>query len=212
MSEPLSPEQFDTLLHRLGPDRDLAGTRYEQLRRRLITLFDYRGCPHPEELADETLDRAARRLEEMGTEFVGSDPARFVYGVAWNVARESFRRRSTVSLPERWEGPGPSEPPGAEDEERERVVPRPLSGPARPRRAETRPRLLRGGEGRPDPETVGARDRAERQPERAAAEDPPPHRPPAGVCRPLHGPEGKSGSRGGPSRSARGDGVTGPCA
>jgi DNA-directed RNA polymerase specialized sigma24 family protein len=121
MSEPLSPEQFDTLLHRLGPDRELAGTRYEQLRRRLITLFDYRGCPHPEELADETLDRAARRLEEMGTEFVGSDPARFVYGVAWNVARESFRRRSTVSLPERWEGPGPAEPPGAEDEERERM-------------------------------------------------------------------------------------------
>jgi len=121
MPEPLRPEQFDTLLQRLAPDRDLAGTRYEQLRRRLVTLFDYRGCPHPEELADETLDRAARRLDEMGSEFVGSDPARFVYGVAWNVARESYRRRSTVPLPERWEGPSPAEPPGAEDEELERA-------------------------------------------------------------------------------------------
>lgn len=121
MSEPLSPEQFDTLLQRLGPDRELAGTRYEQLRQRLVSLFHYRGCPHPEELADETLDRAARRLEEMGSEFVGSDPARFVYGVAWNVARESFRRRSTVPLPERWEGPGTAEPPGAEDEELEKA-------------------------------------------------------------------------------------------
>jgi len=121
MSEPLSPEQFDTLLQRLGPERELAGTRYEQLRRRLVTLFNYRGCAHPEELADETLDRAARRLEEMGSEFVGADPARFVYGVAWNVARESFRRRTTVPLPDGWEGKGPAEPPGAEDEERERA-------------------------------------------------------------------------------------------
>lgn len=211
MSEPLSPEQFDTLLQRLGPDRELAGTRYEQLRRRLVSLFHYRGCPHPEELADETLDRAARRLEEMGTEFVGSDPARFVYGVAWNVARESFRRRSTVPLPERWEGPGPTEPPGAEDEERERAcLDRCLD--RLPRRAETRPGLLRGRKRRPDPEAVGSRARAGREPERAAAQDPPPRRPPAGVCRPLHGSQGKAGSRGGPPRSARGDGVTGRCA
>jgi DNA-directed RNA polymerase specialized sigma24 family protein len=121
MSAPLRPEQFDTLLHRLGPDRELAGLRYEQLRRRLVSLFGYRGCAHSEELADETLDRAARRLEEMGNEFVGSDPERFVYGIAWNVARESFRRRSTVPLPEGWEGRAPVEPPGAEDEERERA-------------------------------------------------------------------------------------------
>ena len=121
MSELLRPEQFDALLHRLGPDREVAGTRYEQLRRRLVTLFDYRSCRHPEELADETLDRAARRLLEIGSAFSGDDPSRFVYGVAWNVARESFRRRSTVPLPERWDGPGPVPPPEGEDEELERV-------------------------------------------------------------------------------------------
>jgi DNA-directed RNA polymerase specialized sigma24 family protein len=116
MSEPLRAEHFEALLQRLGPDRDLAGTRYEQLRRRLVTVFAYRRCHHPEELADETLDRAARRLQEMGSEFVGSDPARFVFGVAWNVARESFRRRTPVSLPERWEKPSVPKPETDGDE------------------------------------------------------------------------------------------------
>jgi DNA-directed RNA polymerase specialized sigma24 family protein len=108
MVEPLRPEHFEAFLQRLGPDRESAGVRYEQLRRRLVSVFEYRRCHHPEELADETLDRTARRLQEMGNEFVGGDPARFVFGVAWNVARESFRRRTPVPLPERWEKPDPA--------------------------------------------------------------------------------------------------------
>ena len=121
MSEPLRPEQFDALLQRLGSDREAAGVRYELLRGRLVSLFGYRRCLHPEELADETLDRVARRLLEIGGAFAGDDPSRFVYGVAWNVARESFRRRSPVPLPERWDGASPPAPPEAEDEERERA-------------------------------------------------------------------------------------------
>jgi DNA-directed RNA polymerase specialized sigma24 family protein len=103
MPEALPDGPFEALLVRLGPDRESAGQRYEQLRRRLVSIFEYRRCPHPEELADETLDRAARRLLEIGSEFAGSDPARYVFGVAWNVARESFRRPATVPLPEGWE-------------------------------------------------------------------------------------------------------------
>jgi RNA polymerase sigma factor (sigma-70 family) len=113
----LRSEQFEALLQKLGADRDLAGTQYEQLRRRLVSVFEYRRCRHPEELADETLDRVARRVEEMGREFEGSDPARFVFGVAWNVARESLRRRAPVPLPERWEGRAP--PAAGSDDEQE---------------------------------------------------------------------------------------------
>jgi DNA-directed RNA polymerase specialized sigma24 family protein len=80
LSEPLRSEQFDALLRRLGPDREAAGSRYEQLRRRLVTLFGYWRCSNPEDMADETLDRTARRLEQMGNDFVGSDPACYVYG------------------------------------------------------------------------------------------------------------------------------------
>jgi DNA-directed RNA polymerase specialized sigma24 family protein len=119
VSESLRPEHFEALLQRLGPDREFAGTRYEQLRRRLVTVFEYRRCSHPEELADQTLDRTARRLQEMGSDFVGSDPARFVFGVAWNVARESFRRTSTFPLPDKWE---PVSPVASEaEDERERA-------------------------------------------------------------------------------------------
>jgi DNA-directed RNA polymerase specialized sigma24 family protein len=121
MSEPLRREHFEALLQRLAPDRELAGMRYEQLRSRLLSLFQYRGCAHVEELADEALDRAARRLQEMGDDFVGTDPARFVYGVAWNVARESFRRRPTIPLPDGWEGREASALPGEVDLERERA-------------------------------------------------------------------------------------------
>jgi len=119
VSESLRSEQFEALLQRLGPDREFAGTRYQELRRRLVTVFEYRRCSQPEELADQTLDRAARKLLEMGSEFVGSDPARFVFGVAWNVARESFRRPSTLPLPERWEAVSPVA--SEADDERERA-------------------------------------------------------------------------------------------
>jgi DNA-directed RNA polymerase specialized sigma24 family protein len=116
MEHPLRPEHWEALLRRLGPDREVAGARYEALRRRLVHVFAYRGCDHPEELADETLDRSGRKLQEMGSGFVGEDPSRFVFGVAWNVARESFRRPSTVPLPDAWERPGPPAPEAEEDE------------------------------------------------------------------------------------------------
>ena len=111
MTHALNPEQFEVLLRQLGPDRDLAGARYEQLRRRLITILTYRGCTHPEEVADETMDRVARRLSEVppGTEI--GDPTRFVFGVAWNVAREWIRRQRTVPLPDGWD---PADPDQAE--------------------------------------------------------------------------------------------------
>lgn len=100
---PTGGEPFEGLLRRLASDRESAGLRYEELRRRLAAVFEYRRCPHPEELADETLDRAARRLDQLGNDFVGSDPARFVFGVAWNVARESYRRPAAVPLPDGWD-------------------------------------------------------------------------------------------------------------
>ena len=101
----LSPDQFEALLRHLGPDRETAGRQYEQLRRRLLTVFTYRRCPHPEELADETLDRVASKLLEMGPKFEGPDPTRFVFGVAWNIAKESFHRPGVLPLPAGWDIP-----------------------------------------------------------------------------------------------------------
>jgi len=55
---------FESLLKWLEPDRELAGDIYEQVRIKLIRLFEYQGCSFPEELTDDTLERAARRISE----------------------------------------------------------------------------------------------------------------------------------------------------
>lgn len=91
----IGPDEFEALLRTLGPDREQAGHAYEQLRRRLVTVFAFRGCAMPEALADETLDRVARKVFETATtEWADLRP--FVFGVAWNVARESFRTARTT--------------------------------------------------------------------------------------------------------------------
>jgi DNA-directed RNA polymerase specialized sigma24 family protein len=64
MAAALTSEAFSKLLALLDADRERAGERYEDLRRTLIRFFEWRGAPFPEEQADETFNRVARRLEE----------------------------------------------------------------------------------------------------------------------------------------------------
>src|SRR5258708_30616564 len=77
----LSSPAFDRRLAALDPDRDRAATAYEELRRRLIGLLRWWGVPSAEDLADETLDRVARKLEGGVTIENGSIGA-YVRGVA----------------------------------------------------------------------------------------------------------------------------------
>ena len=66
VSEPewtLTEESFAKFLIRLSPDKELAGVEYEKLRLKLIKLFDWRGAHFPEECADETLNRVARKID-----------------------------------------------------------------------------------------------------------------------------------------------------
>lgn len=104
---PLGTEQFETLLGHLGETREEAGVRYEQLRTRLITVFAYRRCASPEELADETLTRVAHRLHADRERPDGADLVRFAYGVAWNVAHEALRADRTIAWPEGFDPASP---------------------------------------------------------------------------------------------------------
>jgi DNA-directed RNA polymerase specialized sigma24 family protein len=113
MTHPLSAEQFEALLRLLGPDPESAGACYVQLRRRLISVFRYRQCANPEDLADETMDRVARKLQEQTLRTELRDPSAVVFGVAWNIAKESFRRPRTLALPDEWD---PGETMGNEDQ------------------------------------------------------------------------------------------------
>ncbi|HXQ37351.1 MAG TPA: hypothetical protein VN843_25300 [Anaerolineales bacterium] len=93
----LSQEAFDALLDWLDSDREQAGIKYEQIRSRLIKIFTGRGCIDPEELADETINRVTRKLNDIQNEFTG-DPARYFFGVA-NMIHMEYLRKKTPQPP-----------------------------------------------------------------------------------------------------------------
>jgi DNA-directed RNA polymerase specialized sigma24 family protein len=92
----LTQEAFDGLLGSLGPDRDTAGGRYLEIRKNLVRLFEWRGCAMPDEYADETLNRCARKLGE-GEEI--RDLATYSIGVARMLFREMGRERVREARP-----------------------------------------------------------------------------------------------------------------
>lgn len=94
----LGQEDFDRLLDWLDEDRDRAGLAYEKIRWRLITIFAARGCPVPEELADETIDRVARRVADIRGTYVG-DKSLYFLGVANNVHHEYLKRPAPAAPP-----------------------------------------------------------------------------------------------------------------
>src|SRR5687767_11377140 len=87
----LTQRAFDRLLESLGPDRERAGERYEQIRLKLIRFFEWRGAAWPEDEADHTLDRVSRRLEE-GEQVESLE--RYCYGVARMIFLEEARNRT----------------------------------------------------------------------------------------------------------------------
>ena len=92
----LTQEAFDGLLASLGPDRDSAADRYLEIRRNLVRLFEWRGCFTPEEYADETLNRCARKIGE-GDEI--RDLGTYSIGVARMLWREMGRERAREARP-----------------------------------------------------------------------------------------------------------------
>jgi DNA-directed RNA polymerase specialized sigma24 family protein len=92
-SEGLTREALESLLAVLGPDREQAGLQYETIRRKLVRLFEWRGCAFPDELADETINRVARRMAE-GVELRSADPYGYFCAVAHLVYKEVLRRQA----------------------------------------------------------------------------------------------------------------------
>ncbi len=100
---------LDRLLAELDSDRERAGERYEQIRRKLTKFFEWRGCAAAaaEEYTDRTIDRVARRIEE-GAEVHAPDPYLYFHGIAINVLREHWKKVEKVSaeslddLPSSW--------------------------------------------------------------------------------------------------------------
>jgi DNA-directed RNA polymerase specialized sigma24 family protein len=77
----MTPEDFNQLLAKLDPDPEKAGEKYEKLRRQLIKFFECRGSFIPDKLADETLDRLARKIAE------GAEIEKNVFAFSLGIAR-----------------------------------------------------------------------------------------------------------------------------
>ncbi len=80
----VTEEEFDQFLAKLDRDRDIAAGKYQTLRRKLVELFEHRACRAAEDLADETIDRIARKLK---TEEIRNIHL-FAHGVALKVYLE----------------------------------------------------------------------------------------------------------------------------
>jgi DNA-directed RNA polymerase specialized sigma24 family protein len=99
----LRQQDFDRLLNWLDNDRERAGLLYEKVRWRLVTILAARGCTLAEELADETIDRVARRVRDIQATYAG-DKAIYFLGVMNNVHHEYLRRPPGPRLIEKNEG------------------------------------------------------------------------------------------------------------
>ena len=94
-SHNLTGEDLDKFLARLDPDRERAGVKYQNLHRKLVKLFEWRSAPCAENLADETIDRVARKLDKVDIH----DVILYALGVAHNVLKESRQAMTKPGSP-----------------------------------------------------------------------------------------------------------------
>jgi DNA-directed RNA polymerase specialized sigma24 family protein len=103
----LTASALERLLARLDADPGRAAEAYEALRLSLTRFFDWRGAHFPDECADETMNRLARRLDE-GSEV--TDLRAFALGIGRLVLLEYARSPQVRQdeLDEQRIGPVPS--------------------------------------------------------------------------------------------------------
>lgn len=82
-------EAFACFLESLSPDGEEAGRRYTRLHEKLVGFFRMKGISDPASAADETIDRAALKING-GTPVPDTD--KYCLGIARNIARERYRR------------------------------------------------------------------------------------------------------------------------
>jgi RNA polymerase sigma factor (sigma-70 family) len=111
----LTREAFEKLLEQFSPDREAAGRQYNLMGLKLARYFEWRSCSSSEDLAEITISRVARKIDE------GEDVTNlqaYFFSVARNVFMEWRRdvERGSVPLDEIPEIPA-QEP--LEDEQKE---------------------------------------------------------------------------------------------
>jgi DNA-directed RNA polymerase specialized sigma24 family protein len=78
------------LLLALGGNREGGSEKYLEIRTNLTRFFEWRGCPFPEDHADETINRVAKKVAE-GEEIL--NPSGYAMGVARLLLLEIIKGR-----------------------------------------------------------------------------------------------------------------------
>ena len=89
----LEAEGFENLLTRLSVDPEDVGSRYERLRERLILFLTCRLANAPEDLADQVIDRLARRLQD-------GEPIASIEAYALGIARHILQEQRLIAARE----------------------------------------------------------------------------------------------------------------
>ena len=92
----LTPDAFEKLLNSFSPDRDEAGAQYEIIRRKLVRFFEWRALDSPNDYADETINRVARRIAEGQ---IVDNLRSYFYGVARLVFMEAKKDPKLAEVP-----------------------------------------------------------------------------------------------------------------
>src|SRR5262245_53818783 len=112
----LNQDALLRLLNWLDGGAESDGHAYLAMRRRLTDYFARKHCPAADDLADETLTRVARRLEEEGITRAET-PARYCYIIARFVFLEHLRETRSHRMVTHGSGdvaPEPIAPPAAD--------------------------------------------------------------------------------------------------
>jgi RNA polymerase sigma factor (sigma-70 family) len=112
----LTKDSLQRLLNWLDGGADSDGNSYVEMRRRLKNYFARKNCRAAEDLADETLTRVARRLEEEDIALTDT-PARYCYIVARFVLLEHLRETKSQAMGAQRAGYAALQPPASATEE-----------------------------------------------------------------------------------------------
>ena len=103
---------LNTLLGVFDPDEEAAAVAYQKLHTRLSRFFEWNDIDDPNALADEALDRLARRACDGDGKEELRDPVAFTLGIARLLVQEEARRdRKKIDALRQWAArTGPSDP------------------------------------------------------------------------------------------------------
>jgi DNA-directed RNA polymerase specialized sigma24 family protein len=94
----LTTEELNDLFMWLDPDPDKAAKKYQLIQQGLVTRFLNRGCLDAETLADETIDRVARKVRTIAMTYEGN-PTSYFHGFAKKVFLEYCRNKRREAQP-----------------------------------------------------------------------------------------------------------------